>query len=700
MATRVIRFQASTTTTYIIEVGEEYFRFYVSGGQVMDGSSPAEAVHPYAAEDIATLQFRQINDIIIITHPDYPPGRLSRVTNVTWTYETIAFDTVPTLDENLSDTTITASDSTGSITLEASAPIFDPLHVGSFWRIGYKRETGMLEVFINADDLQSNGYKIFGTFNVRTYGVWSADVVLQVQGQDGSWEEVKRWRANDDRNIDVEVEAEEPAEYRLRIENYTSHTGEARVVMEWPEAIIYGTVQITSVSDSTNAAATVIEDLHDEPGWDHTYIPTPYWAEGAWSDLRGYPRACCVHEQRLIFGGTYYEPSTVWGSVTGDFYNFLYGVADDSAWKFQLAAEELNAVQWMESLNVLVIGTTGGEWRGRGNDLGDYITPTRRDFKQKTFFGSEYIAPVKVGDSTVLFIERKARKIRELFVNGDTFETADLTLLSEQVTRGGVQEIAWQGDLRILWAVMGSGDLYGLTYDREQDVAGWHRHITDGSFQSVCTVYGANGSDDEVWFVVERTVGSSTALYVERFDPTQWTSKGEAFMVDSGLTYEGSPEDTFTGLLHLAGRNIVGLADGVPFEAAVDESGAFSLPTGFAPASIVHAGLPYVALATPFRLDTDPLAGIHPGKTKRVTDVHLRVLDTVGGSTESSADGQQRALEYAAGDPSTDPELFSGDIPVDQYSGHEYDPTITIRQADPLPMTVTAVILGLSVSSS
>src|SRR4029453_11806115 len=70
----------------------------------------------------------------------------------------------------------------------------------------------------------------------------------------------------------------------------------------------------------------------------------------------------------------------------------------------------------------------------------------------------------------------------------------------------------------ILWAVTRSGRLIGLTYERDQNVVGWHRHSTEGTFESVASIYGGE-SPDEVWLSVARTVNGVTARYIERFDP-------------------------------------------------------------------------------------------------------------------------------------------------------------------------------------
>lgn len=683
------RFQFSTAVCYTIEVTDLTFRFYVTGGRVETTAGVVEVTHPYAEADIAALKPKQINDVIYIVHPDYPVGKLSRVTNTSWTYEVVVFDQPAMLDENTTAITIEPSHAfTSPITLTASDDIFDPLHVGSFWRIGFKRQTGSISLAINAN-IESNGYVIFGTFNVRTYGIWTADVVLQKRAEDDTWEEVKRWIGQDDRNIDAEGEALEAVEYRLVIENYVSNTN-GRAVLEWDDAIIYGLVEITAVGSGTSATADVIENLYSEPGMAAYLEPTVYWQEGAWSDYRGYPRAVTVHQQRLVFGGTASNPATIWGSVVGDFENFLRGTDADDSYAYQLAGLELNAIQWLVSQRELVVGTTGAEWTA--SDLNPNQTPR---FRQQSAYGSEYVDAIAINE-VILFVERKGRKLRELVYSfeQEQFIAADLALLSENITAGGIVQMAWQGDLRILWVVTGDGRLSALTYDREQQVIGWHEHPMDGDVISVQTVYGESDADDEVWIIAEHLIGSTTAQYVERLNPIQWTALEDAFYVDCGLTYEGSPETDFTGAEHLAGRDVVGLADGVPFATTVDVEGNFSLPSGVAASSKVHVGLAFTSEMSPFRLDVDSLAGIYPAKIRRVESLHVRLLNTAGGYYKTPDDATAKELEVA------EDELFSGDKQTGFKSGHEYDPEIIIRQSDPLPMTIQALIVGVEVSST
>jgi len=58
-----------------------------------------------------------------------------------------------------------------------------------------------------------------------------------------------------------------------------------------------------------------------------------------------------------------------------------------------------------------------------------------------------------------------------------------MTILAEHVTEGGLTQIAYQQEPnQIIYGVRGDGELIGLTYQREQQVTAWHRHIFGGRF--------------------------------------------------------------------------------------------------------------------------------------------------------------------------------------------------------------------------
>lgn len=701
------RFQFSTTTTYVLELTDLWMRFYANGQQILNPSGdPYEIATPYDESDLYDLQLDQVGDVIRIVHPDYPPHSLSRIADDDWELEEIAFNTPPFLDENITATTITPSGITGSISLTASTDIFLSGHVGSRWRIGHLRSAGRIEFDITGNG-NSSTLEVLGTYNVRTYGNWGADLLVQRSTDGGTnWETVANFHAfmnsggQGSRSVDAEATAAENALYRLRIENFDSAT-EAKAILENFDAVVYGVVEITAVGSGQDADATVVTELH-------AATATDLWSEGAWSEERGYPRTVVVHEQRMVYGGTDYLPSTIWGSVVDDFDNFLTGDGDDLSYAHTLAGKELNAIQWLASQTVLLLGTTGSEWRVYGDTQGGIITAGRIDAKQQSYHGSEYMAAVNTGDA-VLFMERKGRHIRELafVLEADKWVANDLMLFAEHLTdesTGRILQMAWQPDARILWCVTEDGRLLGLTYDRQQQVIGWHIHSTDGLFKSVATIYGDVDGQDEVWVVVARTLGSETLEYVERFYPLPWEDKEDGFFVDSALAYSGSPFNQFAGLSHLAGESIDILADGVVYlDVEVEAGGTFALPSGVT-ASTVRAGLRYESVLSPFRFDADTQLGVHATKTKIVNSLALRLLRSC--MPQYLQDGTERQGVEPEGmgtiDPGDPPLLGASeavDVDVDFNSGHATNPTVTIKEHRPLPLTVLAMVAGYDVSS-
>lgn len=700
-------FEFSTTTSFVIEVGDAYMRFFTNQQPVMSGLSPYEITTPYSSDVVFELQHKQINDVVYICHPDFPVYKLTRVADDNWTLAAVDFFTPAMLDENTTETTITVDGQTGSINMVASESLFLPGHVGSYWRMGFLRDAFSLGQLINGN-IVSNSYSFIGTWSLRTYGTWAADILVQriLPGQTEYTTMLKVTGAAD-RNVDETGEAEPGAAYRFAIENYVSGSATgARLVFESPDSIGYGFVQITAVGSGLEATADVIEDLkYLRYAGDPDGVPTTtFWAEGAWSDVRGYPRALTVHEQRLLFGGTSFQPATWWGSVIDDYENFLYGPDDDDAYMLTLAGLQLNIIQWMVSTTALVIGTSGAEWAVSGDTQGNIITGTRVDAKQQSSFGSEYIAAMEQ-QGQVLFVQRKATRLREVIysIDNNQYNANDLTAFASHLTSSGIVTFAFQRDpTPTLWIVTNDGQLLGLTYDREQQVIGWHRHITDGLFESVACIYGDNDADDEVWVVVNRTIGSVETRFVELLNPVRWVEKEDAFYVDCGLTYDGSPLMEFT-IAHLPNTEIDVLADGRVYLAVLtDAHGTFILPEA---ASVVQAGLRYVSELKPFRFDADAIAGAHAGKVARITSLETRLMKSSGGQyvLNGSEYDIKAPMDFDIPDADNPPLLGDDaplDVPIAGTTGFGYDPTFLIRQNDPLPLSIISLSVGLDVSST
>jgi hypothetical protein len=189
----------------------------------------------------------------------------------------------------------------------------------------------------------------------------------------------------------------------------------------------------------------------------------------------------------------------------------------------------------------------------RPSTQSEALTPTNITAKRSTSYGSADVQAVKAGKST-LFIQRAKRKIRELIYTfqEDGFNALDLSILSEHITSGGIDEVSFMKESQpILWCVRNDGVLVGLTYERETDSfrVGWHRHIfggvsdaadTDAKVESVAVIPTPDGKSEELWVSVQRYINGSTRRFVEYMVPFFYddVEQKDAFFVDSGLTYD------------------------------------------------------------------------------------------------------------------------------------------------------------------
>jgi hypothetical protein len=311
------------------------------------------------------------------------------------------------------------------------------------------------------------------------------------------------------------------------------------------------TTQVTATISGPNASATTA---------------TVNWRLGVWSDTTGYPGAVCFNEDRLCFGGATQYPQRVDMSNSGDYENFAPSAAggtvgDANAISVTLNASDVNVIRWMQDDEKgLLIGTVGGEWIVRAATLSEAMSPTNIAAKRSTTYGSANIQPVRAGKGT-LYVQRSGRKLRELayIFESDGFRAPDMTVLSEHITLGGLIQLAYQQETQsIIWAPRDDGTLIGFTYEREQEVLGWHRHTLGGYYdsghlvaakvESVQCIPAPDGTRDEWWAITNRYINGATRRYVE-FGTKAYERgdlQADVVLVDSALTLNNTVAQTLT----------------------------------------------------------------------------------------------------------------------------------------------------------
>lgn len=449
-----------------------------------------------------------------------------------------------------------------------------------------------------------------------------------------------------------------------------------------------GYAVVTAYTSPTIVNATVMTTLGGVGA-------TALWWEGAWSTYRGYPHTITFFEDRLIFGGNNNQPTTVWGSKSGSYYDMTPGVNDDDALDFTITSRQVNNIRWMIPATRLLIGTFGTEFSCHTS--GDApLSPTNVRVSTETAYGSNTVFPAQIGN-TVLYIQRAGRKIREMLYNFDlnSYLSTDLTMMSEHITSGGITDLAYQQELdSIVWMVRNDGQLLGMTYERDQKVISWHHHQIGGSgaIESITTI--TQPGYDELWMIVRRTINGQTKRYVEYLGDYEWEgatkTQWEYLNTDSALTYSGVAITTVTGLDHLEGETVKVLANGAVHPDRTVTAGTITLAYA---ATEIEVGLSYTSTLKTLRQEGGSQTGTSQGKIKRYNEIVARFYETLGGKLN----GDTVYYRDSSDSMDTAPPLFSGDKRA-MNLGYDTEGQITIVQDQPLPMTILSIVGTVNVN--
>ena len=401
-----------------------------------------------------------------------------------------------------------------------------------------------------------------------------------------------------------------------------------------------------------------------------------------------YPRCVTFFEERLYWAGTDNKPQTIWASKSGDFLNMNQGTGlDDESVAFTLATDDVNVIRWMKASDVLLIGTVGGEFKLHGS--GNPVTPSNVRVVQETKYGSSTVTPITSGRA-VLFNQRATKKIRQMIfdLNVEGFVAPDLTILAEDITGDGLTHMAYQQEPdSIVWAVRADGVLLGLTYQRDQQVVAWHQHPiggTNAEVESVAVIPSADGKTDELWASIKRTIAGVTVRTIEYLN--------NSIYVDSGLQYSGSPTASLSGLGHLEGQTVQVLGDGAVFPNQTVTGGSITLSDTVSAASVGLAYTTELATLAPEVPQTD---GASFGKKKSWNRIILNLYQTLGISVND-----KQLVFRTGGDPmDSAPPLFTGQFDITNLGWKEADTSITIKQEQPLGMTLISITGEMSVNS-
>jgi hypothetical protein len=148
---------------------------------------------------------------------------------------------------------------------------------------------------------------------------------------------------------------------------------------------------------------------------------------------------------------------------------------------------------------------------------------------------------------------------------------------------------------------------------------------------------------------------------------------------------------TISGLGYLQGQTVQALGDGAPQPPqVVPNTGIISLQY---PASVVTVGLPYTSTVTTMRFSGGGQTGPGQGMLKRISHCVFRFFNTMGGQYGNDG-GPYDTINWRTSYDNMNQSipLYTGDMKVEWNSSTDFDGYVSLQQAQPLPMTVVAVM--------
>jgi hypothetical protein len=737
---------ANVGQEYQLEFGDHYMRVWKDGELVL--TAPAgpiyELVTPYAAADVSDIVFVQEYDVMYLTHEAYPPQKLSRLGENNWTIAPLTLAAgiaTPTglavfahfkrrngasynYQIRISAVGPGGAESAGSASsaqVRWMYEVFDGTHLRGEWAA--VPGAAYYNVWMNTlSGGPTGGFigstsDLFYDFPVGP-GAWSGDgtapgagdpgapptpaapTLLNVFGQEISYKVSAVSEATGEESLPSSAVT---ARNELTIQGNTNQLTWTAVV--GADAYIvykldngqYGYIGRTETTTFTDDNITA--DTSDGPKT----------GKNPFDAVDKYPRCCAFVEQRLAFASSKKEPQGVWLSQTSNYENF--GVSSPAkpsdAVTFRIRSQKLNQIRSMIAVRGLMLLTSGSEWLVSGGSQSDSITPSSIKIDNQGYRGASQVQPIVVGN-VVLFAQQRGGIIRDFSYQfaDDAFVGKDLTILARHLFE--YREVkAWafaQAPYSMAWVVLDDGSLVSLTYMKEQDVWGWTRHKTgENDFFEHVSVIG-EGGEDVPYFIVRRTIDGVQKRYVERLHSRDFQVAEDAFFVDCGLTYEGPAATVITGLDHIANMPVVALANGnVVRGLTVSPAGELTLPNA---TTKCHIGLPYVATMETMNMDIGMTRdkGSVQSRYKQISKVVLRVEKTrgvfVGPFLTDSRNEPDKLVEFKQRSTEAWNEairLYTGDIDFEVGWAWDKGGRVCVRQFDPLPMTVLAVMTDVAV---
>ena len=250
-----------------------------------------------------------------------------------------------------------------------------------------------------------------------------------------------------------------------------------------------------------------------------------------------YPSVSEYNNQRLFFANTNNNVEIIESSRVGQYNNFTFSspITDDSSLSLTAEGSRTNDIQSLVGLNNILAFTSSGVLSLNGNN--NLLSPFNVNISQHSYHGSSSLRPLLVGHRAI-YEQVTGGVVRDIGFNESVngYSGNDISIYASHLLEGH-SIVSWdyqESPDYIVWIVRSDGVLLGITYLPEQEMIAWHKHDVSGLVESVCVI--PNGMNRELYLSVNRDGNRM----IEKLSNNRYDDIEEYIGVDSSYTYNGT----------------------------------------------------------------------------------------------------------------------------------------------------------------
>jgi hypothetical protein len=429
-----------------------------------------------------------------------------------------------------------------------------------------------------------------------------------------------------------------------------------------------------------------------------------FTGDRTFSTTNNFPSTVAAFRGSLVLGATIAEPTGYFISKaptlsTGAFNTTVFALGSATASDAIIGYNTDgfgSKINWIQGHRRLVAGMTNTVYA----DSGALPTPTNFYMQVVSYRGASQVQAA-ILENGMFYVGSPIPTLQMLVYSLDAGGMTDIeaSRFNRHLLKAGVTQLAAMASPEtLLWALRPDGKAAVFAVDsgsQSVTIGGALYELPSATIESIGVSRTATG--DELWLWVNRSgVRCCETLKFPTDNDLDFT---ELHYVDAGIRWAGSPATSVSGLTHLNGKTVHAIGDGASMPAVVVSGGVATYTKSF---SKIHVGLPNESISTPTRPEVQANA-TWQGKKKNVERVTLRISNSYGGKVAAGADPEDldfQTIPYTGGpfqEFGAEPAPITTDVHLDVGGNVDEDGVVTVKQDEPFPMTLLALITRIKI---